>query len=166
MIILENRLTEVFDQLPAIDGFKPVYKWGNTKHLNAIIKMFSENNKTPYPLIYQLSETSVQDTIKNEASARLVLIVACQNTDVSLLNENRWAMSYQNILYPMVANIEKCFDRSGVTQWDGQYTMTNYPNYGNDATTENPQIDIWDAVRIELTNPIIINNRCIHTIKF
>ena len=33
MVVVEERNSLVFEQLPLMSGFKPVYKWGNEKHL-------------------------------------------------------------------------------------------------------------------------------------
>lgn len=162
MVIVEERNSLVFDQLPEIDGFKPIYKWGNEQHLIKQINEFSKDSKSIYPLIYQTSNQSEQDNIRNSCSTNLVFIIACRNLETDLLNENRWAMSYRNILYPTVKNIETCFNMVGIYNWDGKYSLQEFPNYGNG--TENKTVDIWDALLF--TTKITIDNNCIKTIKF
>lgn len=159
MIVVEQRLSDVFEQLPELNNFKPVYKWGNESHLVSQLKLFSESNKSPYPLIYQLSNSSQQGI---NASTDLVLILACRNLDTTLLNENRWVMSYKELLYPLLSDIESCFKKAGIFIWDGNYKVTEFPNYGNGE--ENKTIDIWDALKFE--TKITINQNCIKQIKF
>jgi len=163
MIIVEQRLSDVFDQLPAIDGFKPVYKWGNEYHLLAQLKAFADSKKTPYPLIYQTSNQSHQfEQGGEECTTRLRLVLACQNTMTELLNENRWAMSYRNILFPLAQNIIKAFNRAGIFYWEKEYDLTEFPNYG--AGEENHTSDIWDALVFEAD--LRIDANCIQTINF
>lgn len=179
MIVVEKKNALVFDQLPNIqvnlpnepdynpdlpqsEGFKPVYKWGNEKHLIKQLALFSKESKSIYPLIYQTSNFSTQDNIRNSCSTDLVFILACRNLEVDLTNEQRWALSYDKILYPLVSNIEKCFNRAGIYRWDGIYTIEEFPNYGEN--NENKTIDIWDALLFKTT--ITINDTCVKTIKF
>lgn len=170
MIIVENRLVEAFDLLPAMgiseeapDGFKPVYEWGNEYHLIKLLKSFEDNGKTPYPLIYQVSNSSDQNYKRQEAEVRLSLILAVRNTQTEQLNGNRWAMTYKDILYPLASNIEQMFAKGSIfTAWSKEYTLTSFPNYGNGK--ENFTTDIWDALRFDTT--ITINNNCLTNIFF
>ena len=162
MIIVEEKNSLVFNQLPELNEFKPVYKWGNEAHLIKQLALFAKESKTIYPLIYQLSNKSTQNNIRKNCTTDLIFILACRNIETDLLNENRWAMSYKNILYPLVINIEKCFNRSGIYDWDGIFTVEEFPNYGNGK--EKKTIDIWDALLFKTT--ITINDNCINQIKF
>lgn len=162
MIVVEEKLTLIFEQLPTIDGFKPIYKWGNEFHLKQQLELYSKAKTSPYPLIYQTSNLSKQKIFEDTCEATLKLVLACQNTDVSLTNEERWAMSYRNILYPLVRNIETCFNLAGAILWDGDYTMQEFPNYGNGK--DNFTLDVWDAIVIDVK--IGITNECIRQIEF
>ena len=164
MVVVEERNSLVFEQLPLISGFKPVYKWGNEKHLIKQLKQFDADRKSIYPLIYQTSNQSEQDNIRNTARTDLSFILACRNLETDLLNEQRWAMSYENILYPLVENIEICFNRAGIYLWDGIFTIQEFPNYGNGE--ENKSTDIWDALLFSTSITIKGNKSCINTIKF
>lgn len=163
MVVVEKKNSLVFDQLPLMDGFKPIYKWGNEKHLIKQLKEFDKEKKSIYPLIYQTSNQSDQDNIRNTCVTDLTFILACRNLETDLLNEQRWAMSYEKILYPLVQNIEKCFNKAGVYMWDGKYSIQEFPNYGNGE--ENKTTDIWDAL-LFTTRITIDGNYCINTIKF
>ena len=181
MVVVEERNSLVFDQLPLMqrnildeegyndtlpisNGYKPVYKWGNEKHLIKQIKEFDKERKTIYPLIYQTSNKSKQDNIRNSCTTDLVFILACRNLETDLMNENRWAMSYDKILYPLVGLIETCFNRAGIYNWDGVFTVEEFPNYGDGE--QNKTTDIWDALLFTTSITINGNKSCINKIKF
>ena len=156
MIVVEEFLNGLFENLPLIDGYKTIYKWGNKQHLLRQLELFSKEARTIYPLIYQTSNSSVQG--KQECETKLTLVLACQNTNVDLTNEQRWMLSYKNILYPLVENIETIFRRSGSVTWTNSYTITEFPNYGNGE--ENFTIDKWDAILLETTIKITNVQTC------
>lgn len=165
MIIVEERLAEAFAQLPEIQGFKPQYESGNDKHLNKYMNLMAKDKKCPYPLIYQISNTDNQDEMMDNTVTDLVLILACQNLQTELLNHNRYAMSYRNILNPLLENITKVFYRAGIFNWDGRYRVEKFPNFGDAPEEKNKTTDIWDAIR--LTTTITVNSNCIvKNIKF
>lgn len=164
MVIIEERNEEVFSQLPMMEGFKPVYKWGNEYHLIKQLQLFEKDGKSPYPLIYQTSNRSEQNTVTKIAETNLVFILACRNLETDLTNEQRWAMSYKNILYPLVDNITTSFNKAGIYIWDGFFSIEEFPNYGNGQ--ENKTVDIWDALLFK-TSIKIEGNRCVNNnIKF
>ena len=156
MIVVEKFLDTLFADLPLIDGFTTIYKWGNKQHLLKQLELYSKEAKTIYPLIYQTSNSSTQG--KGECETKLSLILACQNLNVDLTNEQRWAMSYENVLYPLVQNIENIFRSSGSVTWENSYSVTEFPNYGNGE--ENFTIDKWDAILLETTIKITNVQTC------
>lgn len=159
MIDIHARLTQAFDVLPLIDGFKPNYKWGDDHHLNKLLKLYiNDNSKNIYPLIYNVSNRSSQSEMSNEATVELSLIIATRNKNTDWHNGNRWATSYKNVLFPMVKNMAQLFYKSGFTYWDGRYELYEFPNYGN--TEENKTLDIWDALRMDLR--LNITNNCLY----
>ena len=156
MIVVEKFLETLFVDLPLIDGFTTVYKWGNKLHLLKQLELYSKEARTIYPLIYQTSNSSVQG--KGECETKLSFVLACQNLNVDLTNEQRWAMSYENVLYPLVENIENVFRLNGSVTWTNSYTITEFPNYGNGE--ENFTIDKWDAILLETTIKITNVQTC------
>lgn len=163
MIVVEKQLTKAFDNLPNIEGFKPVYKWGNKDHLIKQLKLFGEEAKSPYPLIYQTSNSDSDSGQKNYTETDLVLILATRVLQTELLNENRWAMSYEKILWPLANNIETIFKKSQMFVWDNSFTKTTYPNYGNGE--ENFTADIWDAMELKF-NGLKITTNCLGNFKY
>jgi hypothetical protein len=156
MIVVEKFLNTLFADLPLIDGFTTIYKWGNKQHLLKQLELYSKEAKTIYPLIYQTSNSSVQG--KGECETKLSFVLACQNLNVDLTNEQRWAMSYENVLYPLVENIENIFRSSGSVTWNNSYKISEFPNYGNGE--ENFTIDKWDAILLETTIKITNVQTC------
>jgi hypothetical protein len=166
MINIHQRLIDAFATLPAIvqgtEEFKPNYQWGDHHHLNLLIKKFNNDNKTPYPLIYNVSNYSDQSSNKNNANCRLSLVLATRNTRTDYDNSERWASSYKNILFPLAMNIEQCFRRSQIFVWDGDFRLFEFPNYGEDG--ENVTTDIWDALRFD--TDITINDFCLNKFTY
>jgi len=171
MINVHKRLIEAFDTLPDIGataepvfaGFKPRYEWGDDVHWNKLIKLFGNDpGKSVYPIIYNSSNTIEHDTKRVAATATLTLILATRNTSVDMTNSQRWATSYNNVLFPLARNIEQLFTKSQIFAWDGIFTTVEFPNYGQNG--ENKTTDIIDALRFDTT--ITINDKCLKTIKY
>lgn len=171
MIVVEERLMELFSYLPEITSGsitypKPVYHFGDGKELNRFIMERKGENKLVYPLIYQTSYEETQLVREGLVQVNLDMFIAyCTETD--LFNTQRWATSYRNILMPTFENIHKAFQLSRMVISDYEYNVTKHPNYGNPEQdgTANKTIDIIDALRFRLN--CTINNHCINkNIKF
>lgn len=166
MNILQEKLSIAFGTLPEVGGNKPVYRWGNQHHLIKVLELYQKADKSPYPLIYQVSNRSTHNDKRNEIDTRIELVIAVRNTKVDMLNENRWATTYKNALYPVVENIVTLFRKGNIFLFtDNQdYIIEEHPNYGSGI--ENFTIDHWDAIRFE-ANLTIYGDRCLQkTIKF
>lgn len=170
MIVVQERLLQAFNMLPSLgayegvpEGFKPVYKWGNEDHL---IRQVIASKGDMYPLIYQTSNVTRQFANGKYVEADIVLILAVPNKAQEELNEVRWANSFANILTPLASNIETLFKRGNIFVWNGEYTISEFPNYGNANSTANSTIDIWDALRFETTIKIYNNSVCLKPIKY
>lgn len=163
MINVHARLTEAFATLPEIMEMKPNYKWGDEMHLNQLMKLYNNDQKNPYPLIYNVSNKSSQDESRATATYNpLQLVIAYRNTHTDHLNPTRWATSYNTMLFPVAMNIVTLFKKSQIFQWNEQYELFEFPNYGDG--NENETTDIWDALRLDTT--ITINNNCLKTIYY
>jgi len=163
MINIHKRLIDAFATLPAVQDKKPNYKWGNEEHLNQLISAYGKDTtKKPYPLIYNISNSYTQNAQTLESQATLSLLIATKNENTSLLNNERWASSYDNILFPVARSIETLFLKSIIFGWDSEYELFEFPNYGQ--SRENETIDIWDALRFDTT--ITINDKCFKPIKY
>lgn len=164
MIIVEELLSKSFAKLPVTGDKKPVYRWGNKDHLIKILEQYQKANQTPYPLIYQVSNRSTQSPKASEVTTNLELVIAVRNIEFDMLNERRWATTYKGLLYPVLENIQTLFTKGNIFLWDSEYTIQEFPNYGNG--TEHFTVDHWDAIRFE-TSITIYGNRCLQqTINF
>ena len=171
MISVNDRLTEAFATLPVMDlnptgrpdGYKPVYDWGDFKQLTKRLKLA---NLDTYPLIYQTSTESTQLSNERIVETDLSLVLAVQNTSIQDLNNVRWATTYKNILYPLAANIEILFTKGSIFTWDGEYTLSEVPNYGVDNQGDNSTIDIWDALIFRTTIKIYGSQVCMKPLKY
>jgi len=163
MIVVEDKLAQAFDLLPEIQGFKPRYESGNDIHLNKYLKEMADSSKSPYPLIYQVSNKDEGNNIDSTTKSRLVFVLATREKKTELLNSNRLKMSFKNVLIPLCENMFTLFNKAGIFIWDGTYTVEKFYNYGDGEN--NKTIDIWDALR--LTIDLGINENCINkNIKF
>lgn len=173
-LVVEEYLYEIFNLIPArtftdIKGAaqtvsKPTYHFGDAKECNSLIRL---KEGGIYPLIYQISVQETQLPKAGSVTTNLELVLATRNKKVSLLNTERWATSYRNILMPLVNNIYQALNESGIVDFDRTYELEKRPNYSEtEAKTANAFIDIVDAVIFRAT--ITIRNRpCLNkNIKF
>jgi hypothetical protein len=167
MIEPHRILNEVFAQLPTIQGLQANYKWGDSLHLNKILKLYGNEQRNPYPLIYNISNNyEVEKRTQHITYRPLSLVLATRNEHTDWTNGNRWATSYDNILFPLADYILQVFKKSQVFNWDSAYKVFEYPNYSNtDEKKENATTDIWDALRIDVAS-ISIFDRCPQPILF
>lgn len=166
MIEPHSKLTEVFEQLPLIQGLAANYKWGDSLHLNKLIKLYNNQQSNPYPIIYNVSNNYGLDKRSGYLNYNpLSLVIATRNTNVDWHNGNRWATSYNNILFPLAFYILQSFKKSQVFHWDGDYRIYEFPNYSStDEKEENGTTDIWDAIRIDVRMSLV--DRCVQPILF
>lgn len=170
MIDVHQRMIEVTNSLPAIGitdsnpaGFKPHYDWGDLDHLNKLIKLYNNNQETPYPLIYNVSNFTNQNSKRNRIeNYRLSLVLATRNTELEGTNSQRWASSYKNILFPLAGYLEQMFKKSQIFVWGGEFRLYEFPNYGSDG--ENETTDIWDALRFD--TEISVNDFCLNNFTY
>ena len=151
IIVVEERLAEIFETLPAyIDDkgneFKPLFKFGDNKELLAFLKQ-NEGSKSPYPLIWLVYpyEENHQRTHVQIDNMDLILAV---ETNSEMFNEERFETTYKDVLFPLYDNIRTLFDQANIISTDDTYRVVKYPNYGNLEGTENETVDIWDALKM------------------
>lgn len=161
MIVPEERLNEVFSQLPAILGDSPVYSWGNEQHLDRWVKQKTTVGENTYPLIYQISKSEDHSRAEKTVQVSWEAVIATQNPNVNLFNDERWTLSFKNVLNPLVDYMLEGFDYAGFILVDDKFSIERYGNYGEN---ENFTIDIWDAIYFRAT--LLIHNDCVGTITF
>lgn len=174
MIVLEDRLKEIFDQLPSIvigsESYPVTFGYGDQKELNLFLRA-KQNEDSVYPLIWLVYPVleSHNYTDKNLESD-IKLIVAVRNDKVHWLNEQRYKTTYSTILIPLLEKIIRSFKGTKIAtiiQRDEKilYEIVKHPNYSNtDKRDEHYTTDIWDAIELRIS--LLINKCKIDTINF
>lgn len=167
LIVVEERMMQLFALLPDVGEYKPKYHFGDSIELNKFITGRTSENLTSYPLIYQTSFRERQMPERGEVQVNGLEMFIAVVTDPSLYNTERWATSYRTILMPTFKNIHTVFRKSNIITSEYNYEVEKFPNYGNPERngTENVTVDIIDALRFRVD--VVINNNCItKNIKF
>lgn len=166
MIVVEERLRELFDLIPEIQVNssnlkKPVFSWGKKEELNRWVEAYDSGT---YPLIWLLPAEESHNNFSDLSTRRIVLILATLETRRELFNAQRYQGSYKNVLNPLTDYVIKAFQKSSITRLINANDITIFkePNYSE--REENGTIDLWDAVRIECE--VEFNNNCLTTIKW
>lgn len=108
MILVEERLTELFNTLPimTISGsdYKPHFDYGSKKDLLKHLKEKAKKGGKYYPIIWL--ETPIDDT-GNEKRIKtpLKLILATLNKDSNMSNKKRLEITFKPTLIPLHKNI-------------------------------------------------------------
>lgn len=152
MIVVEPRLHEIFRELPITP--LPVYAWGDLQHLDKWVM----KKPNTYPLIYQTSKEEIQDLKHREVTTTWEAVIATQNVNTSLFNDERWKLAFENVLNPIAVRIAEGFTRCSFINWDQKVRIKRFGNYGQD--NKHFTVDIWDAISFQAT--ITMNTR-LHT---
>jgi len=149
MIVLEERLAEIFDTLPDIvnaDGsFKPAFGYGDDLELSQFLK--AKINQAVHPLVWLVYGNEEKHDRNNKflISQSTTFIIAAKNI-IPMLNEQRMKKTYSNILNPMLKNVKTALMSSGITQVmpigdNVFFSVVKVPNYTK-------SIHIWDAIKL------------------
>lgn len=156
MIVIEDRLNLVLSKLKPVNGFQPIFKYGDNKELKAFLRVKAQANKKPYPLIW-LVYPFVEEQKKNYVYIDKITLVLATNTNAQMLNDERLVKTYKGILIPLLEDMQKVFMKSNIIfVKDESYKITKFPNYGENDQHE--QTDIWDALKV--TVDMQISNNC------
>lgn len=170
MIVTEERLAELFDQIPSIQvnsstSLKPVFSWGKKEVLNKWVEQYE--SKT-YPLIWLLPSEESYNSLSGFTTRRVILIIAHLETRVELFNADRYSSSYDNVLNPLTNYVIQALSNSTITRLinSDDIKIFKEPNYSD--REKNGSIDLWDAVRIECDVEFNNNNdnNCLNIIKW
>ena len=159
MLVVEEKVNDVLSQLPTILGDSPIYAWGDEKHLNKWIEL----KPNTYPLIYQTSKEEVHNYRTEVVTTKWRAILATQNKNTSLTNDERWALAFRNVLNPLADYIIDGFEQGGFTIVNNSVNIARYGNYGDG--NQHFTIDIWDAITFECDLEIQ-GKTCVGTLNF
>lgn len=166
MIVIEDRLTELFSLIPeiqinSINSKKPVFSWGEKEELNRWIELY---DSSLYPLIWLLPSKDTHNLQSNLVEKNVSLIIATLETRDELLNPQRYKGSFQSVLNPLTDYVLQALENSSITRLvnPSNVDILKKPNYSD--REENGTIDKWDAVRIDCE--VEFNNNCLRNIQW
>lgn len=165
MIVVEERLRDLFDLIPEIQiktgvSKKPSFSWGDKVELNRYLDKYKSSS---YPLIWLLPSEDTFNHSSNLTDRNIVLILATLETRDELFNAQRFAGSYSQVLNPLTNYIIQAFESSNITRITStDIKILKEPNYSDNG--KHGAIDKWDAVRISLD--VEFNNSCLKPIKW
>jgi len=165
MIVLEDRLAEIFATLPDIvnagGSFGATFGYGDDLELNKFLK--ARIGEKVHPLIWLVYGNKEQHDKNDKVliSNSTTLIIASKTLD-SPLNEQRIKTTYATILNPTLDNVKKALKSSRTTKVlpigdNVFFDVVKYPNYTSESIqTSAKTIHIWDAIK--LTVNLEVNN--------
>jgi len=170
MIVSEKILKDIFLQLPPyVDSnqksFSIRFEWGDQADLILYLKQIADNK---YPLIWLVSGDQSPDRVNHGLTRKCRLILAKDSKHVTNRNPLVWDTEFENCLNPLLENVYKALERSGVT------TILSVENERREAnyTEENllKATDFWNVIVLDVTLKFTEKSdgtaQCINTIKF
>lgn len=164
MIVLENVLEDVFNYLPAIDTYKPVFSYGDRKELNAFLKQSHKSNTSIYPLVWLLLPYR-ETHMKNKLEANEISLILAVQTNSSMQNKQRFKETYEKVLFPLYDNVIYCLTRANILNVAHEFNVVKHPNYSDETFGDSHAgALIWDALKVSFG--ITILDTCLKPIKF
>lgn len=171
MIVVEDKLEAIFDYLPEMayaEGgteYKVIFGYGDQKELNLFLAAQESNSNKPYPLIWLLYQYKEKHTKRKVDLEDLVLILAV-DTSAAMLNKDRLATTFRNILFPLYDNILGVFRKAVNVNLKEEVGVVKFPNYTDETDRYNDNVTFtserWDALKT--TWELSINDNCLKQI--
>jgi hypothetical protein len=171
MIVTETILRSIFSQLPPyIDGnsksFPIRYEWGNQADLLLYLAKIKGNK---YPLVWLVSGSpEIVNRPAHTLTRRCRFIISKESKSVQDRNPTVWDTEFVNCLNPLLENVLKALDRSGVTTIVDTYEDFRDANYTEEDLAK--ATDFWNVIvldiNIRFTEKADGSQQCINTIKF
>jgi len=168
MIVFRNEFQRIVDVLPAfIDAnnvsFNIKFDGGTTEYLNKYLSLFTEN--TPYPLIWLVDGKDNHNEREPSVQRKARIIIATRSLNVDELNPFQYENDFGKILYPIANNLLLALKLGGISRYDDTNIDTEeFVNYTNADLTN--QIDVWNALALEIDITFSGVNNCLKTINF
>jgi len=170
MIVTETILREIFAQLPPyIDGnaksFPIKYEWGDQADLILFLKQIAGNK---YPLVWLVNGDQSPDRYAHTLTRKCRLILAKDSKHVTNRNPTVWDTEFNNCLNPLLENVYKALERSGVTMIVSTENERREANYTEEDLLK--ATDFWNVIILDITLKFTEKSdgtsQCINTIKF
>lgn len=170
MIVTETILRSIFSQLPdyvdSNDKNFPIrFEWGDQADLILFLKQIAGNK---YPLIWLVSGDQTVDRYGHKVTRKCRFIIAKDSKHETNRNPKVWDTEFVNCLNPLLKNVYKALESSGVT------TILSIENERREANyTEEDLLkatDFWNVIVLDVTLRFTEKadgtEQCINNIKF
>jgi len=176
MIVFEEQLERIVNVLPSITDANSVdfpmnYNWGTDEVLNKFLLLPSSQSK--YPLIWLVNGKDTNNDREPSVTRNARIVIATRSLNVNELNPFQYQNDFKVILQPIADNLLRALAVSGISRYDDTKVQSErVPNYSityrDDSTdkTKTNQIDIWNAIVLDLELTFYSPNGCIQTIKY
>ena len=166
MIVVQERLTELFETLPLIGGKQPYFDGGSKEYLNRLLSGYFKQGEAPYPLIWMVNNTESENEINGYVEKQATFILCTRNTDVNMYRPERLATTYKDVLIPLYDAMLESFKTGGIASYDEESIDRQFHDNYSVTEKKNSVIDIWDAIEVTLDLKIfkeVASNGCINS---
>lgn len=146
-----DKLEQIFDQIPFIQGFKPVFEYGSHEDLLRFLSMKRKEGVSYYPLIWMVTPVTFSknnDNNNRKSFTDITVILATLSTQ-DLSNKERSKITLKQTLVPLRDYVLHSLKTNLATALEDEYKETVYFNY--DTNSEKGASDIWDAMKLDLS---------------
>lgn len=126
MIIFEDQLARITQVLPIlnINGVDmPIYfNWGDSE---VLAKYLTESNGDKFPLIWLIEGEDTNDLREPSVTRNAKIVILNQSESPEQFNDYQHEFDYKVILQPILDNLLKALENSGISRFDN----TNFRTY-------------------------------------
>ncbi len=170
MIIVEERLQELFATLPTITvagkAHQPLYDFGSHKDLLRYMNSErKEKGAVQYPLVWFETPVTTPEVRNGNLEGVGISLILATLTKSQFSNRARLDITIKPTLEPLRDDVINALNKSGFTTIvnDKQIDRTIYYNYGVDEE-QTQTTDIWDAIKLDLQ--INMTSNCLRNINY
>jgi hypothetical protein len=173
MIVFEEQLERIVNILPSItDATSVVFPMnfgdGTIEELNKFLLLPS--NQSKYPLIWLTIGKNQHDEREPSVTRQARIIIATRSLNSNEFNSFQRKNDLDVILMPIANNLLKALQLSGISRYnDRDFTSEFLPNYSvtyreeNEDKSKAQQIDVWNALQLDLNITFYNVTNCIQT---
>jgi len=169
MIVIEHHIRAIVNTIPEIQinktlTAKPKFGWGDELELNRYIKLKKEQS---YPLIWLLPDTDRYEGWDGRKAVRpCTFIIATREIRKELFNDQRYLKSFDVVLNPLTDYLVHGLQTSNISdRMDDGWSVSKHPNYSAESDKDGT-IDIWDAIKLEISVRFFGTIKCLNPIIY
>jgi hypothetical protein len=171
MIVFEEQLARLVDVLPPFTDanattFNIKYSWGDINELNKY--MFVNSNQV-YPLIWLTAGEDTHNLGEPNVKRNATIVIATKSLMQDELNPFQYENDFKVILQPILDNLIKALQRSGISIFNETTVKTNrVANYGVDFRIANEikTLDVWNAIVFDAEITFTSTSTCLNNFNF